>query len=350
MYELNKKLKDLIPYDPITGNYDVRVDANESPYDLDEGTKDKIKSALDNILFNRYPDPMAKGAIKAFADLYAVNPDFVTASNGSDELISIISSTFLETGDRVVTLSHDFSMYAFYGSIYETEALVFEKEEDLTIDVNKLIRFCNESKAKMLIFSNPCNPTSLGLDRDDVEKLLRCIDSSCLVVLDEAYMDFWSESMLEDVEEYDNLIILKTCSKALGLAGIRLGFAVAGKKITTALRAVKSPYNTDTVSQTIGEIVLKEKEMLSERLAKIIAGRNDLYVAISFLAQSSDKISEVYKTVTNFVFVKTDYATEIYEKMLEKSIAIRKFNGFIRISTGTEEENARIINALKEIL
>lgn len=350
MYELNKKLRDLVPYDPIQGEYKIRADANESCFDLDEEMRKKVCGAVEKIAFNRYPDPMAKGAVKAFADFYGINPDFVTAGNGSDELISIISSTFLETGDKVVTLSNDFSMYAFYGSIYETEPLVFQKNEDLTIDVDKLIRFCNDNDAAMLIFSNPCNPTSLGLDREQIRKLLSCVKSSCLVVLDEAYMDFWSESMLDEIENYNNVIILKTCSKAVGLAGIRLGFAVAGRKITTALRAVKSPYNTDSFSQAIGEAVLSEKSLLNERISELIESRNQLYRAVKVLCETSDKLEKVYETVTNFVFIKTDFAEEIYNAMLEKSIAIRKFKGFLRISAGTSEENAEVIKALKESL
>lgn len=350
MYQLNKKLKDLVPYDPIDGNYAIRLDANESCFDLDEGTKKILCDEISRLAFNRYPDPMAKKSVEAFAEYYGLSPKFVTAGNGSDELISIISSTFLETGDRVVTLSNDFSMYAFYGSIYETQPLVFQKNEDLTIDVEKLIDFCNENNARMLIFSNPCNPTSLGLERNSVCKLLNGVNSDCLVVLDEAYMDFWNESLLDSVEEYSNLIILKTCSKAIGLAGIRMGFAVSNEKITNALRAVKSPYNTDIISQKTAEVVFSQKEILDERTFQMIEGRNDLYKAFKLLENASDKIEKVYDSVTNFVFIKTDYADEIFEKLLEKSIAIRKFKGFLRISTGTPEENAVVLNAFREIL
>lgn len=350
MYQLNKKLKDLVPYDPIEGKYQIRLDANESCFDLDESTKKALCEEINRLEFNRYPDPLAKSAVSAFAAYYNLPEKFVTAGNGSDELISIISSTFLETDDRVVTLSNDFSMYAFYGSIYETQPLVFRKNEDLTIDVEKLVDFCNENNARMLIFSNPCNPTSLGLDRQKVEMLLNGVNSNCLVVLDEAYMDFWSESLLDSVDDYSNLIILKTCSKAIGLAGIRLGFAVANEKITNALRAVKSPYNTDIISQKTAEVVFSQPKILDERTAQMVEGRTQLYKAFKLLENASDKIEKVYDSVTNFVFIKTDYAEEIFKSLLKKSIAIRKFNGFLRISTGTEEENTAVINAFREIL
>lgn len=350
MYQLNKKLKDLVPYDPIEGNYEIRLDANESCFDLDDDTKAKLCEEISKLAFNRYPDPVAKGAVRAFSEYYNIDENLVTAGNGSDELISIISSTFLETNDKVVTLSNDFSMYAFYGSIYETQPLVCKKNDDLTINVDKLSAFCNDNDARMLIFSNPCNPTSLGLAKTDVEKLLNSVSDHCLVVLDEAYMDFWNQSLLDRIEDFSNLIILKTCSKAVGLAGIRLGFAVSNKKLTTALRAVKSPYNTDIVSQKTAQVVFESKDMLLGRRKSMIEGTKQLYNAFREFEKSSEKVLKVYESSTNFVFVKTDCEEEIFSKLLKKSIAIRKFKGFIRISTGTPEENEKLINALKEIL
>lgn len=126
----------------------------------------------------------------------------------------------------------------------------------------------------MLLFSNPCNPTSLGLKREEVRHLLRSVN--CLVVLDEAYMDFWDQSLLNEAENYDNLILLKTCSKAFGLAGIRLGFAIANPTITNALRAVKSPYNVNSVTQAIGAVVITRTETFEDRTETLIQRRKEL--------------------------------------------------------------------------
>jgi len=347
-YSLNKKLCELTPYDPIEGEYKIRLDANESYLNLNDEISSKISTELSKLSLNRYPDPFAKNAIKAFSNFYEINENYVTAGNGSDELISIITSCFLESGDKLVTLTPDFSMYAFYGSLYELETLTFPKENDLTVDVDKLILFCNENQPKMLIFSNPCNPTSLGIEKNGILKLLNNI--SCLVVLDEAYMDFWSESVLDEIDNFDNLIILKTCSKAIGLAGIRFGFAVAGTTITNALKSVKSPYNTDAVSQKIVEIAFKEKDLIKKRTSEIISNKNFLLIALNDLSKKFSKLAKVYDSNTNFVFIKTDFAEEIFQQLLNKSIAIRKFNGFIRITAGSIFENYEVIEALESIL
>ncbi len=348
MYELNSKLKKLEPYDPIEGGYKIRLDANESYFNVNEQLGDKIAEEIRKISLNRYPDPMASGAVKAFAEYYNVPEKYVTAGNGSDELISIISSCFLETGDKILTLSPDFSMYAFYSSMYELKVETLPKEPSLQINIPKVIDYCNNQNIKAVIFSNPCNPTSLGVLKQDIIKLVKNV--YCLVIIDEAYMDFWNQSILDEIENYDNLIILKTCSKSIGLAGIRMGFAVAGETITTALRSVKSPYNTDSISQAICKTVLSEKELLKNCCSELVESRKALYSEIVALAQKYVQFEKVYDSVTNFVFIKTGYGKQIYEKLLDKSIAIRYMGSYIRITAGSKAENEAVIKALNEIL
>lgn len=346
-YNLNKKLADLVPYDPITGSYDVRLDANESFFNLSDDIKKKLCSAIMNLDFNRYPDCLATAPVKAFSELYDVPYECVNAGNGSDELISVITSCFFESGDVLVNVSHDFSMYGFYAQLYEVVLKTCQKEEDLTINADKLIAFCRENNAKGLIFSNPCNPTSLGLSRDDVRRIISSLPDT-LVILDEAYMDFWDQSLLSEVNNFSNLIILKTCSKALGMASVRCGFAVACPVISTALRAAKSPYNNDSVVQTIVSQVLREKDFLESNKKAIIENTKKLFKKVTELNEKYNCFEKIYDTATNFIFIKTDKYEKIYNTMLENSIAIRKFPGYIRITTGSEDENHRVLEVLEK--
>ncbi|MGN0642164.1 MAG: pyridoxal phosphate-dependent aminotransferase [Huintestinicola sp.] len=348
-YELAKKLRNLDAYDPIEGDYMVRLDANESCFNINDKIGDLIGDAVKQTALNRYPDSLAENVSRVFAGFYGIPADYVTAGNGSDELISVITSTFLEKGDTVLTLSPDFSMYAFYGNMYELKVRNIQKNEDLTIDVQKVIDTCNNCDVKAVIFSNPCNPTSLGLTRREIERLVKNV--FCLVIIDEAYMDFWSESVIDLVDEYDNLIVLKTCSKAMGLAALRLGFAVAGPTITHALRAVKSPYNVNAVTQAAAAAVMKQKPLIMENTAEIIHSRKFLQSEISALAKKYDIIDKVYDSVTNFVFVKTSAAKRIHEDLLKRSVAVRGMgNNYLRITAGTEEENACFLSCFEEIL
>ena len=192
MYTLAPKAGSLHPYDCSEGVYRVHMDANESFLLPTEADRMKMARAAADVALNRYPDPLARDLCAAFASLYKVKPELVTAGNGSDELISVILSTFLQKGEKVLTVAPDFSMYRFYTAITETPCVTLDKGEELRIDPEKVIRTIREEKIRLFIFSNPCNPTSLGLKREDVRRIIT--ETDALIVLDEAYMDFWDQS------------------------------------------------------------------------------------------------------------------------------------------------------------
>jgi histidinol-phosphate aminotransferase len=348
-YQLNQKIRDLKPYDPIDGNYRIRLDANESFFNLPDALETQVMETIAETKFNRYPDPMAKEVCQKFASYYGVDPSFVTACNGSDESIFVLMSAFLMKGDKVITLSEDFSMYRFYASLAEAEVITVEKEQDLTIDVDKLIVAVRETKAAMVIFSNPCNPTSLGLKREDVLRLITSVDA--LVVLDEAYMDFWDQSLMDVATEFDNLIILRTCSKAFGMASVRLGFCVANQTLTDAIRAVKSPYNSNVLTQKIGAIVYSHPQVMRTCTQQIIESRQSLEAGLAQLLEQYPSAFHPYPSCTNFVYLKTPDAKAIYEYLLENSIAIRYFKtGYLRITAGTPEENEAVLAVMAQFL
>ena len=344
MYTLNKKIINLVPYEPISGTYDIRLDANECPDNLPDEIREEIKGEIDKLAFNRYPDPLASSVVSAFADYYGLNPDFVTAGNGSDELIFRIESAFLEKGDKMLVVFPDFSMYNFYSSICEVECDTFIKDDNLDIDVDAMIDKINRDDIKLVLFSNPCNPTGRGINAEQARKLVTSVDA--LVILDEAYMDFWNESLLAEVEQYSNLIIFRTASKAVGCAALRLGFAVANETISRAIKAVKSPYNVNSFSQAAGTVVYRRKEYLQNRQKMIVKNRETLYNGLAELSETTD--FRVYPSCANFVFVRTDSAAAIWEYLKEKSIVVRLMGDFLRITAGTEYEVGKVLDSIKE--
>ncbi len=344
-YPLNEKIRDLRSYDPITGTYPIRLDANESFLPIPNRIALKMMEAAAFTAYNRYPDPLASELCKSFAKYYYVNPELVTAGNGSDELISVICSAFLMKGDTMLTVSPDFSMYRFYASIAEAKSIVYQKNPDLTISVDKMIALANTNDAKVILFSNPCNPTSLGLQKEEIRRLITSVHA--LVVLDEAYMDFWDQSLLNEVGDYDNLIILRTCSKAFGMAGIRLGFAVANPTLTNVLKAVKSPYNVNSLTQKIGSLILNEPDLVHSGIDEIIASRNMLYSEMCRIEKNSSERMHVYPTVTNFVFIQISQAEEMYLTLLNSGIAVRFMGDFLRITAGTIEENKEFVKVFE---
>jgi len=343
-FELNDKLKNLTPYEPLSGDFPIRLDSNESFLSLPGQVQKELSALLARTDFNRYPDPLAAECCAAFGSYYGVTPELLTAGNGSDELISVITGAFNLRGDCILIPRPDFSMYAFYAALSECRIVPLPKEPDLSIDPDALIEAVNRENAAMVIFSNPCNPTSLGLGRDEVRRILRGV--SALVVLDEAYMDFWDQSLLGEVEEYDNLIILRTCSKMMGLAAIRLGFAVANRKLTAALRAAKSPYNVNTLTQRAGAFLLSNAALLDDAAARIRASRDFLYESLCGLERFG---CTVLKPRTNFVLIRTEKAPQIFEELQKHGILVRGFADCLRITAGNEEENKTLIKTIYKI-
>lgn len=347
-FQLNQKLLTMTPYDPIEGEYPIRLDANESFLQPDEAMRQAFQDAVRKVDFNRYPDPYAKMACQRFAQYYGVAPELVTAGDGSDELISILMNAFLQKGDKVLTLAPDFSMYRFYTSVVECPCVTLEKNKDFTIPVSKVIEALNKEKIRMLVFSNPCNPTSVGLSADGVREILRGTDA--LVVLDEAYMDFWDQSLLSEVEQYDNLVILRTCSKALGMAAIRLGFAVASRTLTDAIRAVKSPYNVNTVTQAMACALFSRPSYLDACREEVIKSRDMLYKMIKEVELMHRASIEVTPTVTNFLFIKTVRAPSVFERLKQAGIVVRLMGDYLRVSAGSKTENEQFTATFQSIL
>lgn len=345
MYQLNEKIKDLKPYDPIQGSYRVRLDANESFLPLPQALVEEAKAAVERTAFNRYPDPAARELCQAFAACYGVQPQQVVAGNGSDELITVLFEAFLEKGDAFATVEPDFSMYAFNGHLHEARHVAIPKGKDLRLDVEAVAAACQREQVKLLIFSNPCNPTSLVCGREEMRKLIDSLPDT-LVVLDEAYMDFSDQSLLGEVEDHPNLLVLRTCSKAFGMAALRLGFAVCGKTLAGALRAVKSPYNVNSLSQAVGTAVLRRKGELDRALETILRSRDQLYAGLRELGEKYPGRFRLLPGETNFAALEMEDGPELLAYLDRQGVAIRYTGGLVRVTCGAPEENKIVLEEM----
>ena len=199
----------------------------------------------------------------------------------------------------------------------------------------------------MVIFSNPCNPTSLGL-ADDVRRLITGTDA--LVVVDRSIHGFWDQSLIKEAHEYQNLVLLRTCSKALGLAALRVGFAVANKTLTRILKAAKSPYNVNAVSQEMARVVLKNPLYRTVYTEILITSRNMLIDGLRRL-ESQRLIEKVYESRTNFAFIKLQDSEEVFKFLFDNGIIVRNIGkNHLRITAGREEENKEVISAIAAYL
>lgn len=342
---INDKIRNLTPYQPIAGNFSVRLDANESFVQPDAAIQDEIREALMQVDMRRYPDPYATKLCECFAALYRTQPDYVTAGNGLDEILSLLIQAFLQKGEKLLCFTPDFSMYQFYTTLSECVPVALEKTANFCVDLDAARTVAKQESVRMVVFSNPCNPTAIGMKRADVLALVKATDA--LVVVDEAYMDFYDESVLDCVTQYDNLIVLRTCSKAIGLAGARIGFAVANERLTALIRAVKSPYNVNGLSQAVGEVVLSHADYLHRARKEILASRNMLRDGLQQIAADFSTQYQMIGADANFVFGRMQAAQDVSTFLQQQGIIIRTFGDYLRVTAGTLQENDAVLQAIR---
>ncbi len=232
-------------------------------------------------------------------------------------------------------------MYEISNKIVGGNTFYLESEDEFKIDVDKLIKTANEVDAKIVFLCNPNNPTGFTYKKEDIVKVITSVKG--IVAVDEAYIEFGGETVIDLISEYDNLVVLRTMSKAFGLASIRVGFGVCGETIMELLNKVKAPYNLNSISQEIAIIALNNHQLMEKQVENIKKER-------TFLVSELKKLSilEVYKTKANFVFIKAN--EERVKKALGNKVAIRYFgNGYIRITVGTMSQNETLLELLKQV-
>ncbi|MDR3314711.1 MAG: aminotransferase class I/II-fold pyridoxal phosphate-dependent enzyme [Oscillospiraceae bacterium] len=347
-FELNEKIRNLVPYDPIAGEYPVRLDANESFLPVGEEERAVLLACAERVDLRRYPDPAAGALCAAAAAYYDVPQAQLTAWNGLDEAILLLSSAFLGKGNTLLCYALDFSMYAFNARLSGAACVKLPKRADFSIDADAAIAALEAHRPAMFLFSNPCNPTSIVLPREDVRRIVRAAQNTgAFVALDEAYMDFSDQSLLGEAAQYDNLAVLRTCSKAPGLAGLRLGFSVANPAVTQALHAVKSPYNVGVLTQAVGEAILRQPERLHAGVAAIRQSAVALSAGLDVLERRYPERLHVAGDAANFVFVAMPEATAAFEYLKARGVIVRRFGETaLRITAGAAEENAALLAGL----
>lgn len=346
-FRLPKKLKELTLYTPVRETAPIRLNANESFLELPDEVRAEISEALAGIDLRRYPDPSAEKLLEAAASYFGVEPDCLVPGSGSDELLDLIIGSLLDPGSTMIQALPDFSMYGFYAAKHSIHA-VDASAGSLEMNVQRIISMAKDYRARMVIFSNPCNPTSLRISPGEIDRMHRALPRTLLVV-DEAYIDFAEGgSITELAPSSDRIIVLRTCSKALGAAAVRLGFAVCSPQLAAVLNSVRSPYNVNAMTQEVGRILFSHPEILREQTRRICRSRDELYLRLNEMAE--EKKIRVIRPSTNFVLILTGRDEEVRDELLKRGISVRFLPCGLRITAGSPEENDRVAAALKEIL
>lgn len=330
----------------------IKLDAMEYP--VDKSLRDVIKSLNINekeILLNRYPESHSQELEKIILDYFGLNSNFgVNFGNGSDELIQNICLAFSKKGNNVMVPSPSFSMYEKIISTVNLKYIPEYLNEDFDIKIDQMIKNISKYKPAIIFLACPNNPTSNLWDKD---KIIQIIESSeSIVVIDEAYVDFCESSYIDLIEKYENLVILRTFSK-IGFAGLRLGFMISNKEISSIINKIRLPFNINTVSLKIIINIFENFSIIKKNCQNIINLREKLYSDLSDLRNI-----KVLKSSTNFLIFKTlnKSSDEIYKLLKDSNILIKNLNNnsnlknFLRVTVGTEEENNSFVSTLSKYL
>ncbi len=337
---LRKNIRELQPYssarDEYTGSIGIFLDANENSFgSIPEGE------------LNRYPDPH-HFAIKAkLSKLKNTNPQNIFIGNGSDEAIDLLIRAFCEPGkDSILIMPPTYGMYKVAADINNVETIEIPLTEDFQINTQTVLDATTDS-TKIIFICSPNNPSGNLLTIDSITEILNLFNG--IVVIDEAYIDFADkESWINELGNFNNLIVMQTFSKAWGLANIRVGMAFADEQIISVLNKIKYPYNVNGVSQQIIIDALNNETKKNKVVNKIISERDKLTKALLQLPN----IEFIFPSDANFVLAKIRNANKVYEYLLEEKIIVRNRSNMInckeclRFTVGTEEENEKLIEIL----
>lgn len=323
----------------------IKLNTNESPYSPSQKVIEAIDGAeVANLRL--YCDPDCKKLKSALAELYAVECDNIFLSNGSDDILNFAFMAYGDNGAVFADITYGF--YSVFAELHGIKTEVIPLKDDFTLDIERF-----KNKNKLVVIANPNAPTGIALSVDVIEDIVKS-NQGGVVLIDEAYVDFGSESCYKLTEKYPNLLVCQTFSKSRSLAGGRLGFAIASKELIADLEKIKystNPYNINRLTQVAGLATVMDNEYYVQNCNKIIKTRD--FVRKELINLGFD----VLDSKANFVFAKSDKigGEELYLKLKDKGVLVRHFtkeriSEYNRITIGSYEEMEFFIAKVKEIL
>ncbi|HJX90459.1 MAG TPA: histidinol-phosphate transaminase [Pyrinomonadaceae bacterium] len=329
----------------------IKINQNENPFDAPPVIKEETLRRLEKRKWSRYPDFIPVSLQERLADFSSWQRDGVIAGNGSNELIQALLMVTIGEGKRVLISEPTFALYRQVTTVLGGEVISVPQTREFQFDVESLAREIEQTQPDVVILCSPNNPTGCVLGLEDLRRLLSIAPG--LVVIDEAYHEFAQRSAVPLLNEFDRLVVLRTFSKAMALAALRVGYFLASPKLVTEIRKAVLPYNLNAFSQTAAEVAvdLYEAELLP-LVRAIISERERLF-------QELKKIQGLtpIKSEANFMIAKTTVGPkQVFDELIKKDILVRDVSSYpmlseyFRISVGTPEENDLLVEAMGAIL
>jgi len=329
----------------------IKINQNENPFDMPQEIKDEVARRLATRPWSRYPDFVASELLQQLAAFAGWMPEGTLAGNGSNELIQAVLAVLVGPGVKVVVPEPTFTLYRQIVTIFGGEVISVPLTARLTFDLPALMEITSDLRGGVLILCSPNNPTGCRVEDRDLIALARGFDG--IVIVDEAYHEFSRHSAVPLLRELPNLIVLRTFSKAMAMAGLRVGYMLASPELTREVHKATLPYNLNFVSSTVARVACERYDNLLKPLVELLINeRGRLSSAIARIAGLDPMPSDA-----NFFLVKTELKPQrLFEELLDRAILVRDVSNYpmlgehLRLSVGKPEENDTVVSALQDIM
>ncbi len=344
---INPSVRGLKAYHLSPEQFSIKLNQNENPYDCPPSIKAEAARYCEERPWNRYPDFIPESLKQALADYAGVSPQQVIAGNGSNEMLLILLLSLGNKERHVITCRPTFTVYHLLADGMGYPENTVYLNDDLSFDVDAICEAVTKNAGSILILCSPNNPTGSSLSRTQLLRILQTHEGMC--VLDQAYVEFGGYDAVELLREFPNLIITRTFSKALGGAGLRLGYMLGAPEVIAQINKIKLPYNINFFSSYVAELLLRRREDMQSAIDECIQQRDSLY---AFLSKSP--LQNVYESSSNFILIRTEQKAQLFSFLKKKGILVRdvssypKLDNCLRISIGKPDENETFKSAVTE--
>jgi histidinol-phosphate aminotransferase len=350
LHTIKQRVRELSPYSLKRAKARTKLNQNENPWDAPVKIKEETLRRLQERLWSRYPDFVSDRLHQRLAEHSGWTPDGIIAGNGSNELIQAVLMVTLAEGKRVMISEPTFALYRQISTVLGAEVISVPLNSDLGFDLPALKSAIELSKPDVVVVCSPNNPTGCVMSHVDLVSILQATGG--LVVVDEAYFEFSDQTAAPLLAQHGNLIVLRTFSKAMAMAALRVGYLLAAPELVREISKSVLPYNLNVFSQTAAEVTIEMYQTEVQPLIELIRKERDRLCEELRRIPGLSPIS----SRANFMLVQTDIPpTQIYEELLRRDILIRDVSAYpqlqncFRISVGTPDENDLLISALREL-
>ena len=336
-------------YINVYDEYTINLDSNEIYLEMDENILMNMKTCLTSTPLHRYPTNEMKTIKELYANYAGTESKNIIVGNGSDEVIELAVSKIIKQGKKALSLGPDFVMYDFFVSKFGGELKTYDIGKSMNFNVEEFIELGKQENVDLIIFSNPNNPTGIGMDLENIISILEAFKDTTVLV-DEAYYEFYGKSMIPYINKYKNLIVTRTLSKAWGLASLRVGFLISHEDNICELLNYKVPYTISSFSQNLVSIVLRYPEKVLNNAKQIIEQREKLYENLIDIQKNAAMNIEFYPSNGNYIYGKTAHKEALIKGLENIGIIIRNFNDdTFRITVGSPMQNRKVVDGIKKI-